>query len=108
MYALLTALPWVGRELYEKKENDLDRIMASMEVYLRKRNTAHVAALRVWNCDTPHPQVVIFKVQALLKIECHPDIFDRHIRMNIWIACGPKFANFALTSGKRDIYIGLI
>lgn len=55
-YALLTALPWVGRELYEKKENDLERIMASMEVYLRSRNTAHVASLRVWNCDTPHPQ----------------------------------------------------
>ena len=57
MYALLTALPWVGRELFEKKENDLERIMAAMEGYLRRRNTAHVAALRVWNCDTPHPQV---------------------------------------------------
>nr|CAG4650844.1 EOG090X03JL [Simocephalus serrulatus] len=56
MYALLTALPWVGRELFEKKENDLERIMAAMEGYLRRRNTAHVAALRVWNCDTPHPQ----------------------------------------------------
>nr|CAG4638339.1 EOG090X03JL [Cyclestheria hislopi] len=56
MYALLTALPWVGRELYEKKENDLERIMAAMEGYLHRRNTAHVAALRVWNCDTPHPQ----------------------------------------------------
>lgn len=57
MYTLLTALPWVGRELFEKKENDLERIMAAMESYLRRRNTAHVAALRVWNCDTPHPQV---------------------------------------------------
>ena len=56
MYALLTALPWVGRELYEKKENDLERIMAATEGYLRRRNTAHVAALRAWNCDTPHPQ----------------------------------------------------
>lgn len=59
MYALLTALPWVGRELFEKKENDLERIMAAMEGYLLRRNTSHVAALRVWNCDTPHPQVRI-------------------------------------------------
>ena len=56
MYAVLTALPWVGRELYEKKENELERIMAAVEAYLRRRNTAHVAALRVWNCDAPHPQ----------------------------------------------------
>ena len=24
-YAVLSALPWVGRELYEKKESELDR-----------------------------------------------------------------------------------
>nr|CAG4646134.1 EOG090X03JL [Macrothrix elegans] len=56
VYALLSALPWVGRELFEKKENELERIMAAVEGYLRRRNTAHVPALRVWNCDTPHPQ----------------------------------------------------
>ena len=62
MYAVLTGLPWVGRELYENKENDLERIMAAVEGYLRRRNTAHVAALRVWNCDTPHPQVVNYNI----------------------------------------------
>nr|CAG4647771.1 EOG090X03JL [Moina brachiata] len=56
IYSILTALPWVGRELFEKKENDLERIMSVIEGYLRRRNTAHVASLRVWNCDTPHPQ----------------------------------------------------
>nr|CAG4640733.1 EOG090X03JL [Eulimnadia texana] len=56
VYVLLTALPWVGRELYEKKEHDLERIMASVEGYLRRRNTAHAAALRCWNADNPHPQ----------------------------------------------------
>lgn len=56
IYSILTALPWVGRELFEKKENDLERIMSAIEGYLRRRNTAHVASLRVWNCDTPHPQ----------------------------------------------------
>lgn len=68
MYALLTALPWVGRELFEKKENDLERIMAAMEGYLRRRNTAQVAALRVWNCDTPHPQVHLANLINLMPL----------------------------------------
>ena len=30
-FAVLSALPWVGRELYEKKESDLDRMLGSLE-----------------------------------------------------------------------------
>ena len=30
-YSVLSALPWVGRELYEKKESELDRMLGSLE-----------------------------------------------------------------------------
>jgi nuclear cap-binding protein subunit 1 len=30
-YAVLSSLPWVGRELYEKKESELDRMLGSLE-----------------------------------------------------------------------------
>lgn len=104
MYTLLTALPWVGRELFEKKENDLERIMAAMESYLRRRNTAHVAALRVWNCDTPHPQVSLpireYTNNIVVQTLCL-DVF----RKNIWNVFGHKCVNCAQMNGKKDISI---
>lgn len=56
VYAVLSTLPWVGRELYEKKEQELDRLMVTIEVFLNKRHKKHQLALRVWSSDTPHPQ----------------------------------------------------
>ena len=36
-YSVLSALPWVGRELYEKKESELDRMLGSLEGYIKRR-----------------------------------------------------------------------
>lgn len=56
VFAVLSTLPWVGRELYEKKEQELDHLMVTIEVFLNKRSKKHQPALRVWSSDTPHPQ----------------------------------------------------
>ncbi|XP_076633760.1 nuclear cap-binding protein subunit 1 [Colletes latitarsis] len=56
VYAVLSTLPWVGRELYEKKEQELDHLMVTIEIFLNKRNKKHQPALRIWSSDTPHPQ----------------------------------------------------
>lgn len=56
VYAVLSTLPWVGRELYEKKETELDHLMLTIEIFLKKRSKKHQPALRVWSNDTPHPQ----------------------------------------------------
>merc|ERR1719435_608874 len=37
-YSVLSALPWVGRELYEKKESELDRMLGSLEGYIKRRS----------------------------------------------------------------------
>merc|ERR1719427_2255069 len=55
-YAVLSALPWVGRELYEKKESELDRMLGSLEGYIKRRKKIHHNALRVFKSDHPHPQ----------------------------------------------------
>ncbi|XP_065210037.1 nuclear cap-binding protein subunit 1 [Planococcus citri] len=55
-YAVLSCLPWVGRELYEKKEQNLNMMLATIEVYLNKRSKKHLGVLRVWSTDNPHPQ----------------------------------------------------
>merc|ERR1719357_208434 len=55
-YSVLSALPWVGRELYEKKESELDRMLGSLESYIKRRNKTHHSALRVFKSDHPHPQ----------------------------------------------------
>ena len=57
---MLSSLPWVGRELYEKKESELDRMLGSLEGYIKRRNKAHHSALRVFRSDEPHPQVLIW------------------------------------------------
>ena len=54
VFAVLSALPWVGKELAEK--DDLDQLLTTIEEYIGKRSKAHVSGLRVWQADSPHPQ----------------------------------------------------
>ncbi|CAH1796073.1 unnamed protein product [Owenia fusiformis] len=54
--AVLSSLPCVGRELYEKKEFEFNKLLQTIENYISKRQKTHVAALRVWSVDDPHPQ----------------------------------------------------
>ncbi len=56
IYAVLSSLPWVGRELYEKKEPEFNRMLHTIEAFMQKRQKVHVQALRVWSSDDPHPQ----------------------------------------------------
>ncbi|ETN59105.1 nuclear cap-binding protein subunit 1 [Anopheles darlingi] len=56
VFAVLSTLPWVGRELYEKKESALENLLVRIEVFLNKRTKKHHNALRVWSVDAPHPQ----------------------------------------------------
>ncbi|XP_064620133.1 nuclear cap-binding protein subunit 1-like [Lineus longissimus] len=56
VYAVLSSLPWAGRELYEKKEAEFNRMLLTIENYLSKRQKVHLPALKVWSSDDPHPQ----------------------------------------------------
>lgn len=56
VFGVLSTLPLVGRELYEKKEQDFDRLLTTIDTYIGKRQKPYHAALRVWSSDTPHPQ----------------------------------------------------
>nr|XP_014345372.1 PREDICTED: nuclear cap-binding protein subunit 1 [Latimeria chalumnae] len=56
VYAVLSSLPWVGKELYEKKDVEMDRVLAQIESYLKRRQKSHVPMLQVWTAEKPHPQ----------------------------------------------------
>lgn len=56
VFTVLSSLPWVGRELHEKKENDLEQLLTHIENYMSRRSKPHHTALRVWYSDQPHPQ----------------------------------------------------
>lgn len=56
VFAVLSTLPWVGRELHEKKEPELERLLSTIDNYMNKRQKVHVPAMRVWSSDYPHPQ----------------------------------------------------
>ncbi|XP_037228478.1 nuclear cap-binding protein subunit 1-like [Falco rusticolus] len=56
VFAFLSSLPWVGKELYEKKDAEIDRLLSHTESYLKRRQKIHVPMLQVWIADKPHPQ----------------------------------------------------
>ncbi|KAL6117330.1 ncbp1 [Pungitius sinensis] len=56
VYMVLSCLPWVGKELYEKKDAEMDRLLSQIEGYLRGRVKTHVPMLQVWTAEKPHPQ----------------------------------------------------
>lgn len=35
VYVVLACLPWVGKELYEKKDVEMDRLLSQIEGYLK-------------------------------------------------------------------------
>ncbi|XP_062857290.1 nuclear cap-binding protein subunit 1 isoform X3 [Trichomycterus rosablanca] len=56
VYAVLSCLPWVGKELYEKKDVEMDRLLNQIDGYLKRRQKTHVVMLQVWTAEKPHPQ----------------------------------------------------
>ncbi|GIY34059.1 nuclear cap-binding protein subunit 1 [Caerostris darwini] len=56
VYTVLSALPWVGRELYEKKDNELDHLLRMIDDYISKRHKVHLPSLKVWQTNIPHVQ----------------------------------------------------
>ena len=61
VYAILNCLPWVGRELFDKKEQTVERLMITIDNYMKRRNRNHHALLRVWSSDDPNPQEEVHK-----------------------------------------------
>ncbi len=35
VYAVLSSIPWVGRELFEKKEAEFERLLQTIENYIK-------------------------------------------------------------------------
>ncbi|GFT18086.1 nuclear cap-binding protein subunit 1 [Nephila pilipes] len=56
VFTVLCALPWVGRELYEKKDNELDHLLRMIDDYISKRHKVHLPSLKVWQSNIPHVQ----------------------------------------------------
>lgn len=56
IHIVLSSLPWCAKELASKRGKELDRLLLTLEEYIKKRSKLHVKALRVWSTDEPHPQ----------------------------------------------------
>jgi nuclear cap-binding protein subunit 1 len=56
VYMILSALPWVGSEVNQRKKVELERLFTSLDTYMSKRTTAYLPAVQVWTTDQPHPQ----------------------------------------------------
>ncbi|VDK86679.1 unnamed protein product [Litomosoides sigmodontis] len=48
IYVFLHCLPWVGQELAEKSQDQLNAMLDTVEKYLNSRNKEHVKILQVW------------------------------------------------------------
>ncbi|KAI4798129.1 hypothetical protein KUCAC02_022258 [Chaenocephalus aceratus] len=56
VYVVLSCLPWVGKELYEKKDVEMDRLFSQVDGFLKRRVKTHVSMLQVWTAEKPHLQ----------------------------------------------------
>ncbi|XP_078375127.1 nuclear cap-binding protein subunit 1-like isoform X2 [Oculina patagonica] len=56
VYTVLSSLPWAGKELSEKKSQEFEQLLSTIENYISQRRKTHIPALRVWSTDEPHPQ----------------------------------------------------
>ena len=56
IFMLLTALPWCGKALNAQDSHNLERIMNTIDGYIRNRDKTHMKILRVWRSDKPHLQ----------------------------------------------------
>jgi len=56
VFIILSALPWCGKTLAEKESQNFERILNSIDSYVRNRDKTHLEILRVWRTDKPHPQ----------------------------------------------------
>ncbi|XP_077870446.1 nuclear cap-binding protein subunit 1 [Saccoglossus kowalevskii] len=56
MYAVMSSLPWIGRELHDKKEMEFEKLLSNIEKYINKRKKQYFPFLKVWEKDVPHPQ----------------------------------------------------
>ncbi|CAF0760628.1 unnamed protein product, partial [Brachionus calyciflorus] len=56
VYCILSSIPWNGRLLYEQHGPELDELLDTIKSYLENRSKDHMALLKVWSVDDPHPQ----------------------------------------------------
>ncbi|XP_028406965.1 nuclear cap-binding protein subunit 1-like [Dendronephthya gigantea] len=56
VHTVLLSFPWAGKQLWETRESDCERLFNTIEIYLNNRRKTHVNGLRVWSSDHPHLQ----------------------------------------------------
>lgn len=102
VYAILNCLPWVGRELYDKKQQTMERLMITIDNYMKKRSKRHHALLRVWLTDDPHPQEeVAYSIQKKGQIIFTKSLFHFTF-LSIWIVCGHRLKSSKWMRGTRS------
>ncbi|EDV26456.1 uncharacterized protein TRIADDRAFT_54475 [Trichoplax adhaerens] len=56
VYAVLSALPWVGRQLFKEKGEDLANLMSSIDSYIKRRKKPYLSSLYTWKEKIYPPQ----------------------------------------------------
>lgn len=81
VHAVLLSLPWAGKELWDKRAADCERLFNTIENYLSKRQKTHMNGLRVWSSDHQHPQEEYLDClwAQILKLKTDNWV-ERHIR----------------------------
>jgi len=79
VFVILYSLPWSGKELFEKREMEFNKILYSVQNYLSKRSKMHLKALSVWTSKKPHEQEDVSRYFST--IDWNP--FTRTMSINI-------------------------
>ena len=57
IFVILSALPWCGKFMSKNEGIEFERIMNTLDEYIRNRKSIHVEFLRVWRSAEPHEQI---------------------------------------------------
>uniref|UniRef100_A0A158Q3I3 Nuclear cap-binding protein subunit 1 n=1 Tax=Dracunculus medinensis TaxID=318479 RepID=A0A158Q3I3_DRAME len=92
IYAILHCLPWVGREMFERKKDILESILDAVEGHMMKRNKSYVEMLRVWTSSIHEQEDYLDCLWAQIMKLRSDDWTERHI-MRHYVAFDGQLAD---------------
>lgn len=85
VFVVLSSLPWVGRELQERKRSELERLFSALEQYMSKRTTPYLPAFQVWTSDHPHPQRDYLELLWTQVLKMRDSEWKEHVLMRPYV-----------------------
>lgn len=102
VYTVLSALPWSGKELFDKKEAELDQMLNTIDSYISKVRYCLFFYLII--------ELIVFLIVSvtnliIILLFASGTLMSLIHRRSTWTVCGRRSSSFVLTSGLSITFI---